>query len=117
MISAVELDGMRTTSTSALPDACTITRPSTSLTLNTATMATVPGLAATIYTGACRLRAVDGQERDTEVASILETLGRYTLTLPYAADGIEVDDQVTITASDDADLVDQVLWVKQYMKK
>lgn len=103
---------MRTTSTSALPDTCTITRPSATRTLNTTTMATTPGPATPVYSGACRIRPVDGQENDTEVASLLEVLGRYVVTLHYSADGIEVGDEWTGVTCTDGDLVDRTLWVK-----
>lgn len=97
---------MRATSASALPDTCTITADNpTRGTLNTTSGIHAPAPRVPVYTGACRLRPVDGQERDTEVGSLLETLGRYVVTLPHDADGVAVDQRFVLDTGTDADIV------------
>lgn len=104
---------MRATSASALPDTCTITRDNPARgTLDVTTGVHAPALRIPVYAGACRLRPVDGQERDTEVGSLHETLGRYVVTLPHDAAGVEVDDRIVVNASDDSDLAGRKLAVK-----
>lgn len=100
---------MRATSASALPDTCAITRAGARGALNTLTGAYPPGARSPIYMGPCRIRPVDGQESDTLVGDLHETLGRYVVTLPHDATGVDVDDHLEVTASDDADLVGQTL--------
>lgn len=111
MLTAAELTSMRSTSVSALPDTCIITRAGQRGALNTVTGAYPPGPRATIYTGACRVRPVDGQETNTEVGDLHETLGRYVATLPADATGIEVDDRFEVTGSDDVALAGRKLRV------
>lgn len=112
MLTAAEITGMRTTSASALPDTCTITRPSADPpTLDPVTLDSDPAPAETIYAGVCRVRPRGTDEQDTQVGDLHETLGDYIATLPALSthDGVtagdpndvRVDDYLTVTASSD----------------
>jgi len=96
---------MRSTSKSALPDRCTITRPSGEPTLDVGTGYLTPAAPTTVYTGACRVRPRGSQELDIEVGDLHETLGPYVATLPHDMGDVRVDDYLTVTASLDAQLV------------
>lgn len=111
MLTQAEIDGMRDTSASALPDTCTITRAPETATLDLDTLDLTPDAGQTIYAGPCRVRPRGSQEQDVQVGDLHETLGPYVATLPAlaTADGIttgdpndvRVDDYLTVvTASD-----------------
>jgi hypothetical protein len=103
---------MRATSTAALPDTCTITRDGIGEpTLDTVTGVTTEPTRSPVYSGACRLRPAEGQETDTEVGGLHETLGRYVLTLPYSAADVVVDDLAIVATSTDADVVSRPMRV------
>jgi hypothetical protein len=103
---------MRSTSRAALPDTCTIVRPAATAVLNTATGDLDPDDAEPIYTGPCRVRPRGSQEEDQLVGDLHQTLGPYVGTLPYDAADVQVDDQLTVTASSDADIVDRTFQVR-----
>lgn len=116
MLTPAEIAGMRSTSASALPDRCTITRPSDDPpTLDPVTLDSDPVPAETIYTGVCRVRPRGNEEEDSQVGELHETLGPYVGTLPALAthDGVtagdpndvRVDDYLTVTASSDPSMV------------
>lgn len=115
MLTQAEIDGMRSTSASALPDTCTITRPSGEPTLNDTTGDLDPAGTTTIYVGACRVRQRGSQEQDTQVGDLHETLGDYVGTLPASAtddrvtsgdpNDLQVDDTLTVTRSTDPAMV------------
>lgn len=120
MLTDTELAGMRTTSASALPDRCTITRPGTGQPIFDPISGTYTAPApVTVYTGPCRVRPAVNVEQDVQVGEMHETLGRYTATLPATlaiaqqlnstATGdpntVRVDDFLTVTTSSDPALV------------
>jgi hypothetical protein len=93
-------------------DACTIDRPGTP-TLDRATSVLTPGTATVLYAGKCRLKG-ERQARPAEAGEELQMVARYELALPFAATlagELRVGDRVTMTASGDARLIDQVLYV------
>ena len=94
---------MRATSDSALPDTGTITRSGTS-TFDEATGRLAAGTPTTIYSGAMRVRPASA-EKVAQFGDQQVTLSSFVLTVPHDATGVEVDDVVTVTASDDADLL------------
>jgi hypothetical protein len=114
-----EIAAMRATSTSALPDTCTITRPVEEFTLNETTLVSEPGDTETVYAGPCRVRPRESQELDTQVGDLHETLSPYIATLPATAAGalardpdsegdpvaVIVDDFLTVTVSTDDEMV------------
>jgi hypothetical protein len=115
VLTQAEIDGMRLTSASALPDTCTVTRPSGEPTLDPVTLDSVPAAATTVYAGACRVRPRGSEEQDAQVGELHETLGPYVATLPADPDhdavtagdpnDVRVDDYLTVTASTDPAMV------------
>lgn len=115
MLNAYEIGQMRSTSSSALPDVCTITRASGEPTLNPITLELAPGDELSVYEGACRVRPRGSQELDVEVGELHETLGPYVATLPALSsatgvvDGdpndVIVDDFLTVISSADASMI------------
>lgn len=118
MLTAAEIDGMRRTSASALPDWCEITRTVGEPTLNDTTGALTPGDVTMVYAGPCRVRPRDSQEQDVQVGDLHETVSPYVATLPatvthaieQAPQGLTVegdpndvivDDYLQVTASTD----------------
>lgn len=118
MLTQAEIDGMRSTSASALPDWCEVTRAVGEPTLNPTTLALEPGDIETVYAGPCRVRPRGSQEEDIPVGELHQTLGPYVGTLPatvadavlYAPTGttvegdpndVLVDDYLTVTVSSD----------------
>jgi hypothetical protein len=93
-------------------DECTISRASTA-TLNRATSVLTPGSPTVLYSGACRLKP-QRVPRNEEAGERLTVVARYELALPFASlatDDLQVGDTVTITASGDTRLVDQLFAV------
>ena len=111
MLTDDEIDAMRETVASALPATCTVTRASTDRTFNPADGTYTLGDPTTVYTGACRVRTLNTQGMTSPVGGLHETIGRYTVVLGHDADGVEVDDFVTVTAGTDAELVGRPLRV------
>ena len=115
MLTSDEIAGMRDTSASALPDACTITRPGGEPTLDPTSLDLDPATPVTVYTGVCRVRPRANEEQDAQVGDLHETLGPYVGTLPALRthDGVtagdpndvRVDDYLTVTASTDGSMV------------
>lgn len=65
-----------------------------------------------VYAGCCRVSgATAGGSRDVDVATLPETLGRYTVDLPHNAAEVLKGDTVTVTRSNDEHLIDQTLTV------
>jgi hypothetical protein len=95
-----------------LVDSCTISRPGAP-TLNRTTSVLTPGTPTVLYSGACRLKP-QRVPRNEEAGERLTVVARYEVALPFAslaADDLQTGDTVTITASGDTRLVDQVFAV------
>jgi hypothetical protein len=95
-----------------LVDTCTISRPGAP-TLNRTTSVLTPGTPTVLYSGACRLKP-QRVPRNEEAGERLTVVARYEVALPFAslaADDLQTGDMVTITASGDTRLVDQVFAV------
>ena len=85
----------RVSAEALMVDTCTVTR-ATGTTFNDTTGRT-GSTTATIYTGACRVKAYDTQAQ-TPVAGDREwTVYPYIVSLPIAAAEVQVDDVITIT--------------------
>ena len=67
-----------------------------------------------VYAGACRLRPAGGA-RVVAVGEGLTTLRMYDLTLPWDTEGIQVDQVVTLEASNDPHIVDRTFTVTDVM--
>ena len=95
-----------------LVDTCTISRPGAT-TLNRATSVLTLGAPTVLYSGACRLKP-QRVPRNEEAGERLTVVARYELALPFASlatDSLHVGDTVTITASGDTRLVNQLFAV------
>lgn len=104
MLTDAELAGLRSTSESALPDTCTINRPATGGTLNTATGQWTPSSATEIYDGACRIRPVTSADQSVVFGDEQITRQRYVGTFPHDITRLRIDDVVTVTDSSDPDI-------------
>jgi hypothetical protein len=112
MLSARQLDRMRATSTRAMPDQGSVTRPGVGAqTWDPSTGTHTGPPPQTIYTGVCRVRKAGAVEQDVEVGELHETLGRYVGTFPWNSGGIEVDDFLVLTVSTDPQLIGRPLRV------
>lgn len=92
-------------------DACVITRPDPDAqpVFNPATGLYEPAAPLTIYEGPCEVQANDGLgARNRDIGGAELTLLRLTVKIPISAQGVLVNDDVTLTAAAlDPDLVDQ----------
>lgn len=90
-------------------DACTITRGGGADTFNPTTGVYTTPAGTTIYTGKCEVQISDGlNARETDAGGTEVTLSRLTVKIPISAEGVQVDDIITITSSLlDPDLVGQ----------
>ena len=98
-------------------DACTIRRPTgTGLDDFSGTTVTTY-LSPDPYTGKCRVQQGIAQAAQDEVGedALLEL--RLVLQFPVSVVGLQVGDEITITASRDADLVGRVFRIRDLMHK
>jgi hypothetical protein len=110
-IQSLLIDG-RAAHDQLLVDTCTISRPGAP-TLNRTTSVLTPGSPTVLYSGACRLKP-QRVPRNEEAGERLTVVARYEVALPFAslaADDLQTGDTVTITASGDTRLVNQVFAV------
>lgn len=116
MLNDCELESLRATADSALPDYCEIRRQATGTFDPLTGLYTATG--AIVFEGCCRIGPV-GTASDSEVnvGDLAEVLGRFVLTLPYTAVGIDVDDVVTFTTASDPDLVGRSLYVAHVLRE
>ena len=72
-----------------------------------------------LYAGSCRVQqqAGAGQSGQHEVGEDYRLLLRLTVQLPVEVTGLEVLDEITITASRDADLVGRTFLIRDLMHK
>ena len=102
---------MRDTSDTAMTDTGTITRPGAD-TFDASTGLITAGASTTIYTGSMRVRpAAASGAGETQFGEEQVTLSRYVVTVPYDTTSVRIDDVVTVTDSDDADLIARTLRV------
>lgn len=109
MLTQSELDAMRATSQSALPDQGTVTRQGTVGVFDPDTGEYPAPVPETIYEGPCRVRREASVEKDVEVGRLPETLGSYVATFPWDVGDLQVDDFLTLTSSSDPDIVGRPL--------
>lgn len=100
---------LRAEAEARMVDACTITRGGGAPVFDPDTGTYTDPAASTIYTGACEVQISDGlTARQTEAGGAELTVTRVTVKVPMSAEGVQVGDVVTITASvHDPDLVGQ----------
>lgn len=98
-------------------DACTITRTGSPGAFDETTGAYGAGTPTTLYTGKCRVRPRDNADRIEQAGEQQVSFWPFIVSVPMSVQGVQVDDLVTITASElDADLVGTVLRVKQVLQ-
>lgn len=97
-----------------MQDTCTITRGgSGEPVFNAATKLHTDPATTALYTGKCRVRPPTTQANSVEAGDAQVGLQRYTVSVPMSVTGVRRDDVVTVTASQDADLVTRRLRVVQ----
>jgi hypothetical protein len=112
LIPASALADLRAITESSMVDTCTITRrSSTTRVFNATTGAYNDPDPDEIYTGACRVRPLLTGKDTTESAGALVTLRQYAATLPRTTNDIFEGDILTVTASDDGQLIGRPLYV------
>lgn len=112
LIPAAALADLRAISESAMVDECTITRrSSTTRVFNPSTGAYNDPSPDAIYTGACRVRPVLSGKNMAESGGAPLTLRQYAATLPHTVATIAEGDVLTVTDSDDAQLISRPLYV------
>lgn len=90
-------------------DTCTIRKPVASVFDPDAGYTDATG--DTVYTGRCWVRPF-ASEQVVQAGEDVEALHRYTVRLPWKTTGIEKDQLVTITNSEDPHMVGRVLRVR-----
>lgn len=103
------LPGLRAEAEGRMVDACTITRGGGDPVFDPDTGEYTTPAGSTIYTGPCEVQISDGlNAREADAGGTEITLSRLTVKVPISVEGVQVDDVVTITASElDPDLVGQ----------
>jgi hypothetical protein len=97
-------------------DACTVRRRTGTAT-DPDTGATTPTYAS-LYAGKCRVQQATAQAQQTEAGQDYLLLLRLEVQLPMSVTGLQVGDEVTITASaHDADLPGRVFTVRDLAHK
>jgi hypothetical protein len=92
-------------------DQCVITREPTNSTFDPGSGLFNPGTVSTVYTGPCNVRSRDAYNRETNVIDNSVTLQSYVGIIPWDVDGVEDDDILTPTVSDDPRLLGRPLRV------
>lgn len=98
-----------------MADACTIRRVTGKTT--DPNSAQVTPTYATLYTGQCRVQQSIAQAAQHDAGEDYTLLVRFELQLPVSVTGLRVSDEVTITASRDADLVGRVFLIRDLFHK
>lgn len=106
------LSALRSASESTMRDQCVITRKSPDArTLDPVTGDYNDPTPLTIYSGECRVRHLMSGTNDRENAGENIALGQYEATLPRSVADIIEGDVLTVTASDDIQLIGRPLYV------
>lgn len=100
-----------------MADTCTIRRVTGKSTDPFSGQDTDTYLSPDPYSGKCRVQASLAQAAQHTAGEDYQLQIRLELQLPVSATGFQVGDQVTITASRDADLVGRVFLIRDLMHK
>lgn len=95
-----------------MTDTCTITGPGGTPSFNSSTGAITASAGASLYSGKCRVKPANVQDRQVQAGERSVQVWPYVVSVPMSATGVGVDAVVTVTASADPELVGQVLIVK-----
>lgn len=105
----------RVAAVALMVDACTIRRPAGS---GSDDDGNVTYTYTDLYAGRCRVQQRRGQAGQADVGEDFQLLLRLEVHLPVSVVGLEVGDEVTVTASaHDADLVGRVFLVRDLAHK
>lgn len=121
LISADELAGIRADATQLFVDACVVERLPTSKTdstreVNRLTGALVDEARELIYTGQCSIYPIKSRrDRFDEFGQGLIFTRQYRVVFPFDTDTIQIRDRVTITSSDDGQLVGREMEVRDVL--
>lgn len=85
-----------------MADTGVITRGAPAGTLNTTTGVWTPAAGTTIHTGPCRVKTPSLVEQQVVFGDVNETRSRFVINFPHDIPPVLIDDRVTITVSDDA---------------
>jgi hypothetical protein len=89
----------RTAAAALMVDACTVSAPDTTGTLNESTGAYTPVAGAVHYTGACRVKVQPTQDHAIDAGERVILARLYIVSLPMSATTVLVDDVLRVTAS------------------
>lgn len=117
MSAATALARGRALAEANMVDTCLIRRITSEIT--DPASGTITPTYATVYTGKCRVQQKEAQGREeTNVGQAYLIMLVVELQLPMSLTGLQVDDEVTITAAaHDPDLVGRVFTVRDLMHK
>jgi hypothetical protein len=101
--------------TAGMADACTIRRKSTGTTDPDTGFPTQPY--STLYAGACRVQQHQATADQQDIGEDHLLLLRLEVQLPMTVTGLKVGDEITVTASRDADLVGRVFRIHDLAHK
>jgi hypothetical protein len=72
---------------------------------------------STLYTGKCRVQSNALTRQGSDIGEAYVIVERHEVQLPMSVTGLQEGDQITITASGDADLVGRVFTVRDVLRK
>lgn len=114
MSRASVLAGGQRAAEAGMADTCTIRRVAAEV--NDADGHITPGYTS-LYSGVCRVQQSLAQADQHDVGQDYQLLLRLTVQLPVTVVALEVEDEITITASRDADLVGRVFLIRDLFHK
>jgi hypothetical protein len=98
-------------------DACTIRRVTGETTVPSSGVVIPAYLVPNPYSGKCRVQQSLAQADQHDAGEDYQLQLRLTVQLPMTVTGLEVGDQVTITASQDGDLVGRTFLIRDLFHK
>ena len=103
----------RTAAEGLMTDTCTITRANGEPTYNPSTLTYTTPTPTTVYTGKCRVKpSVLSGNTTVQAGEERVALWPFSISVPFSATDVELDDIVTVTSSADASLVGRPLRVR-----
>lgn len=99
------LPELRSEAESLMVDTAMITRPGGEPTFDPSTGELTPAAGTTIYEGPCRLRQPTASEAELLFGDEQLTRSRFVACFPHDVTGVQIGDVVTVTESDDPDVL------------
>lgn len=113
-----DLDGIRADVAEFFEDQCTIVRPDPNdpPVLNKATAELEGGTNIPIYTGVCFVKPIiSRRDRFDEVGQGLVFTRQYRVGLPWTVTTVQIRDLLTVTASDDPQLIGRPMLIRDVL--